>query len=101
MSIARPRERLGRVRAGLGAMVIAAALTPASRADVLLDEVHLMGLATVAAPAEFAFTEPVAEALTVTLTDFKTPAAFGSLQIAVTLGDALVGTGTVDTSSRP
>jgi hypothetical protein len=70
----------------------------AAHADVLVDETHLIGLPDVASPSEHAFTASAAEALTVTLTDFQTPAAFGSLQIAVTLGDALVGKGIVDGS---
>ena len=73
-----------------------AAFTPllasAVRADVLLDETNLVGLPTVAQPSEFSFTASNAQALTVTLTDFQQPAAFTSLQIAVTLDDAVVGT---------
>jgi len=67
-------------------------LTGAARADVLLDETNLVGLPSVAQPSEFSFTAANAQALTVTLTDFQQPAAFTSLQIAVTLNDAVVGT---------
>ncbi len=65
-------------------------------AAVLLDETNIVGLPAVAAPSEHAFTVTTAEALTVKLTDLQTPAAFTALQIAVTLGDALVGSASVD-----
>jgi hypothetical protein len=67
-------------------------LAATAGADVLLDETNLVGLPSVAQPSEFSFTAATAQALTVTLTDFKAPAAFVSLQIAVTLDDAVVGT---------
>lgn len=67
-------------------------LAAPARADVLLDETNLVGLPSVAQPSEYAFTAANAQALTVTLTDFATPAAFVSLQVAVTLDDAVVGT---------
>jgi plastocyanin len=67
-------------------------LAATAGADVLLDETNLVGLPSVPQPSEFSFTAATAQALTVTLTDFKTPAAFVSLQIAVTLDDAVVGT---------
>jgi plastocyanin len=67
-------------------------LAATARADVLLDETNLVGLPSVAQPSEFSFTASNAQALTVTLTDFQQPAAFTSLQIAVTLDDAVVGT---------
>src|ERR1700677_991733 len=67
-------------------------LAATAGADVLLDETNLVGLPGVAQPSEFSFTAPNAQALTVTLTDFQQPAAFTSLQIAVTLDDAVVGT---------
>jgi hypothetical protein len=79
---------------------VAQLLTAAAQADVLLDETNLVGLPTVAQPSEYAFTATTAQAFTVTLTDFQTP-AFVSLQIAVTLGDAVVGTpASVDPSSH-
>ncbi len=65
-------------------------------ADVLIDLANLVELPGVAAPSEHPFTAAAAEALTVTLTDFQAPAAFASLQVAVTLDDALVGSGSVD-----
>jgi hypothetical protein len=80
------------------ACTFAAFASAGAHADVLLDEAQLIGLPDVASPSEYSFTASDAQALTVTLTDFQTPAAFGSLQIAVTLGDTLVGTGTVDAS---
>jgi plastocyanin len=67
-------------------------LAATAGADVLLDETNLVGLPGVAQPSEFSFTASNAQALTVTLTDFQQPAAFTSLQIAVTLDDAVVGT---------
>jgi plastocyanin len=67
-----------------------------ARADTLLNQTNIVGLPAQAAPSQHAFTDMTAEALTVTLTDFQTPAAFSSLQIAVTLGDTLVGSATVD-----
>ncbi len=72
------------------------AMTPlALRADVLLDETNLVAQPQVAVPVEHAFSATTVDALTVTLTDLQTPAAFTSLQIAVTLGDALVGSANV------
>jgi hypothetical protein len=67
-------------------------------ADVLLDQTNLVGLPSVAAPAQLSFTATTAQALTLTLTDLQVPAAFGSLQVAVTLGDALVGSAAVNSS---
>jgi len=72
----------------------------AVRADVLLDQTSLVGLPGVAAPVEYSFTESTAQALTLTLTDFVTPAAFGSLEVAVTLNDALVGIATVSATTH-
>ncbi|MGO9935097.1 MAG: hypothetical protein ACLPV8_25245 [Steroidobacteraceae bacterium] len=70
----------------------------AARADVIVDQSTLIGLPTVAAPSTFMFTATATEALTLTLTDFQTPAAFTSLQIAVTQNDTLVGSAAVDSS---
>jgi MYXO-CTERM domain-containing protein len=75
-------------------------LLGAAKADVLLDNTSMIGTPSVAPPAEFAFTTTVAEGLTVTLTDFQAPAAFGSLQIAVTMGDTLVGSASVDSTTH-
>ena len=77
-----------------------AGLAGAVRADTLLDQTNAVGLPTVAPPSQFSFTETTAEALTVTLTDLGEPAAFqkASLQIAVTLNDALVGSAIVDST---
>ncbi len=63
---------------------------------MLLDATSIFPAATAPVPSEYAFTTTTAEALTVTLTDFKQPAAFTDLEIAVTLGDVLVGTAKVD-----
>src|SRR5258708_30643070 len=79
---------------------IATLLAGSARADVLLDETKLIGLPTVAQPSEHAFTATAAEALTVTLTDIQVPAPFVSLQVAVTLGDSLVGSAKVDPTSH-
>src|ERR1700738_3775862 len=84
----------------LSAAAIAPLLAGSARADVLLDQAKLIGLATVAQPSEHAFTATAAEGLTVTLTDFKAPAAFVTLQVAVTLGDKLVGSVKVDPTSH-
>jgi hypothetical protein len=84
----------------LSATAIAPLLAGPARADVLLDETKLIGLPTVAQPSEHAFTATAAEALTVTLTDFQAPAAFVSVQVAVTLGDSLVGSAKVDPTSH-
>lgn len=68
-----------------------------ARADVvLLDEVAAIGLPTAPAPSEYSFTTTTAQDLTVTLTDLQVPSAFTSMQLAVTLGDTLVGTVSVD-----
>jgi plastocyanin len=71
-----------------------------AHASVLLDETKLIGLPSVAAPSEYSFTATTAQALTLTITDFQVPAAFSSLQVAVTLGDALVGSATVDPTTH-
>ncbi len=77
--------------AGLGAVGHAAALYDATK---------LVGLPAVAPPVQYSFTANTAQALAVTITDLQQPAAFQSLQVAVTLGDALVGTpATVDPTS--
>jgi hypothetical protein len=73
------------------AMALAPPLLQAQQANVLLDQVNLVGLPTVAQPSQFSFTAATAQALTVTLTDFQVPAAFTSLQVAVTVGNTLVG----------
>lgn len=67
-------------------------------ADVLLDQTNLVGVPSAAAPAQLSFTATSAQALTLTLTDLKVPAAFSALQVAVTLGDALVGSVAVSSS---
>jgi hypothetical protein len=65
----------------------------------VLDQTAVVA-ATGTAPAyDFSFTATTAQALVVTLTDAGLPAAFQSLQIAVTLGDTLVGTASVDGST--
>jgi hypothetical protein len=67
-----------------------------AHADVLLDETDLVAAPGLAAAANYTFTASTAQALTVTLTDDGQPAAFQSLQIAVTLGDTLIGVASVD-----
>jgi len=102
----RPLSPSATMRSALGARLslVAAAVAALSmcwggaRADVLIDDTNLVGLPTVAAPSQFSFTATATEALTVTLTDFQTPAAFSNLQIAVTQDDTLVGSATVDSS---
>jgi hypothetical protein len=78
--------------------VIGALAGGKARAVTLLDQTELVGLPTVAAPSQYSFTAATAQALTLTLTDFKIPAAFTSLQVAVTLGDTLVGSAAVNSS---
>lgn len=104
--MSRRRSPSAKVRSTLGSRLsllatAAAALLLCSgnaRADVLIDSTNLVGLPTVAAPSQFSFTATATEALTVTLTDFQTPAAFTNLQIAVSQDDTLVGSATVDSS---
>src|SRR5208337_3395884 len=81
---------------GLTLAWLACGLIGVARADVLLDETILVAAPGVAQGSEFSFTATTAQALTVTLNDDQTPAAFQSLQIAVTLGDTLVGMASVD-----
>ena len=82
------------------AVGLVASLGGMARADVLLDSTSLIGASTVAPPAEFSFTATSAQALTLTLTDLQQPAAFTALQVAVTLGDTLVGMGTVTSTGN-
>jgi hypothetical protein len=97
MRMDRPLARFGLLSVfGMLSVVGAAALAPAVRADTLLDQSSLIAAPGVAAPSEFSFTASTAQALVVTLTDAQQPAAFQTLQIAVTLGDKLVGTASVD-----
>lgn len=84
------------VKCVLGVLWFAACGSAGAQSAVVLDQTDVVGLATVAPPSQYTFTATTAQALTVTLTDFKIPAAFQNLQIAVTLGDTLVGSGTVD-----
>jgi len=83
----------------LNATLCCFGLVGLARADVIFDQTNLVALPAVAQPSEFAFTAATAQALTVTLTDLQEPAAFQSLRIAVTLGDALVGSATVDATT--
>jgi hypothetical protein len=79
------------------AVALAQVLTAPAYADVLLDELNLAGTPSVAPPSEYSFTATTAQALTLTITDFQLPAAFSALQVAVTLGDSLVGSVSVST----
>jgi hypothetical protein len=88
-----------RRRAKLAAAAVAlVSFWGGARADVLVDQSNIVGSPTAAAPSQYSFTATATEALTLTLTDFQAPAAFSSLQIAVTQNDALVGMATVDSS---
>jgi hypothetical protein len=82
------------------AIALAPSLLQAQQGAVLLDQVNLVGLPTVAQPSQFSFTAATAQALTVTLTDFQVPAAFTSLQVAVTVGNTLVGSASVNPSTH-
>jgi plastocyanin len=84
----------------LAALMLCSSVGGLARADVLLDQTDAVGLPTVAAPSIHRFTAAAAQALTVTLTDFQAPAAFGALQIAVTMGDVLVGSASVDATTH-
>ncbi len=88
------------VRRVLACVCVAVLAATSARADVLFDQTNLIGAAGVAAPVQYSFTESTAAALVLTLTDEQAPAAFTSLQVAVTLGDALVGSGTVDPATH-
>jgi hypothetical protein len=91
-----------RLKSNLWLVIAWAILLPAAavRADVLLDQTNLVGVPSVAAPSEYSFTASTAQALTLTLTDLQLPAAFSSLQVAVTLGDTLVGSATVNPATH-
>jgi hypothetical protein len=82
------------------AIALAPSLLQAQQGAVLLNQVNLVGLPTVAQPSQFSFTAATAQALTVTLTDFQVPAAFTSLQVAVTVGNTLVGSASVNPSTH-
>ena len=82
------------------ALALAPSLLQAQQGAVLLNQVNLVGLPTVAQPSQFSFTAATAQALTVTLTDFQVPAAFTSLQVAVTVGNTLVGSASVNPSTH-
>src|ERR1700722_936229 len=84
----------------LAATGIAQLTAEPARADVLLDETNLIGLPAVAPPSRDSFPATTAEGLTVTLTDIQVPAPFVSLQVAVTLGDTLVGSASIDPTSH-
>ena len=83
-------------------MTLAMSWAGAAVADTLLNQATEIGTAGVALPSEYSFTATTAQALTVTLTDLQVPAAFApaSLQIAVTLGNTLVGTATVQSGAK-
>ncbi|MGA2399451.1 MAG: hypothetical protein ABSG30_15485 [Steroidobacteraceae bacterium] len=82
------------------AFVVVLMTASMARADVLFDQTNLVGTSSVAAPVQYSFAESPAAALVLTLTDEQAPAAFTALQVAVTLGDALVGSGTVDATTH-
>jgi hypothetical protein len=84
---------------GLWLALTAAPLVQAVHADTLLDQTSIIAASGVAAPSEFSFTASSAQALVVTLTDDQEPAAFQNLQIAVTLGDTLVGMASIGGST--
>ncbi len=90
--------RMGRLLAKIGILsaLATAAVLQVVHADTLLDQTSIIAAPGVAAPSEFSFTTSTAQALVVTLTDDQEPAAFQNLQIAVTLGDTLVGMASVD-----
>lgn len=86
-------------RLGMLSLPAAALLAQAVPADTLLNQSSVIAASGVAAPSEFSFTTSTAQALVVTLSDIQQPAPFKTLQIAVTLGDTLVGTASVDGST--
>jgi hypothetical protein len=83
----------------LAAVGLCASMCGLARADVLLNQTNIVGLPSVAAPSQHAFTVTTAAALTVTLTDFQAPAAFSALQVAVALNDTLVGSASVSSGT--
>ncbi len=80
----------------LAAALACSGMAGLAHADVLIDESALIGSQAAPAPSESSFSTTAAQNLTVTLTDFQAPAAFTSLQVAVTLGETLVGMASVD-----
>jgi hypothetical protein len=94
----RPRILDSRLLAPIvsAAFLIVLLMGSAAHGVVLFDQTSLVGTSNVAAPVEYSFTETTTAALVLTLTDEQAPAAFTSLQVAVTLGDALVVSGPVD-----
>jgi hypothetical protein len=89
-------KRLLVILAAIGAVAGGVVTAGAAKAVVLLDEANLVSGSTVPAPSQYSFTASSAQALSLTLTDLKIPAAFSSLRVAVTLGDALIGSASVD-----
>src|SRR3979490_2639753 len=84
----------------LSAAAMAPLLAGSAQADVLLDQAKLIGLPTVAQPSEHAFTATAAEAPTGHLKDFQAAGGFRSLQVAVALGNKLVGSAKPDPTSH-
>jgi hypothetical protein len=76
------------------------AVPPCRAASPLLDEATLITASGQAQPFTYTFITTSTTPLTITLTDQQVPAAFQSLAVAVTLGNTLVGTATVDASSH-
>ncbi len=91
---------MGRAVLGTAGSIAVALFSHGAAADVLVDQATMIGAAGVAPPSEYTFTESSAQALTVTLTDLQTPAAFTSLQIAVTLDTTLVGSATLASGAQ-
>jgi len=89
----------GLAKIGVAVAVFAGGFVGLAQGQVLLDETNLVSVPSVAPASEFTFTATSAQPLVVTLKDIQAPAAFQSLQIAVTLGDTLVGTASVDATT--
>ncbi len=80
-------------RKGIAFLVVLATLAAARvPADTLFDETRVFAATGAAPPIEYSFPIATTDPLTVTVTDLKAPAAFQTLQFAVTAGDVPAGT---------
>lgn len=92
-SVALTLFRAARNLAGL--TVLFPVLAGAQQTDPLPPETQLVAVAGAPAATENTFTIATAENLTVTFTDFQTPAALASASVVVTQGAAIVGMATL------
>jgi hypothetical protein len=71
-----------------------------AQTDPLPPQTQLISVAGAPAPSQESFTIAAAEDLTVTFTDFQTPAALSTASVVVTQGDAIVGTTTLSAPAQ-